>query len=101
MHTPSEQIRALTEAGARMRSDNEQLERANADLKAANKLFEQRVRLLQVVVTILLASIASFGVESAAKMLGVTAQTAFGSATGVFFAVIAASMARLSFMRRA
>jgi hypothetical protein len=100
MPTPSEQIRALTESNAGLRGVNEQLERVAADLKATNRLLEQRIRLLQVVVTILLASIASFSIELAARMLGATVQTAFGSATGVFFAVIAASIAILSFMRR-
>jgi hypothetical protein len=98
---PSEQIRALTDANARLRAEKEQSERDNADLKAANTLLAQKIRFLQVVVTILLASIASFSVELATRALGATAQIAFGSATGVFFAVIAASIAILSFIRHA
>jgi hypothetical protein len=101
MPTPSEQIRALTDANARLRADREQSERDNAGLKATKTLLEQRIRLLEVVVTILLASIASLSVELATRTLGATAQIAFGSATGVFFAVIAASIAILSFIRHA
>jgi hypothetical protein len=101
MPTPSEEISALTEVNARLRADKERVERDNADLRAAKTLLEQKIRLLQVVVTILLASIASLSVELATRTLGATPQIAFGSATGVFFAVIAASIAILSFIRHA
>jgi hypothetical protein len=101
MPTPTEQTRALTEANARLEADKGQLERTNADLEVTNKLLERQIRLLQVAVTISLAGIASLSAELATRMLGATAQTAFGTATVVFFAFITASIAILGFMHRA
>ena len=50
--------------------------------------------------TILLASSGGLGVGLAVSMAGAAVQTALSSATGVFFAVIMASIAILTFMRR-
>jgi hypothetical protein len=99
--TPSkQQIQALTDANVGLQASKSQLERAIADLKTTNGLLEQKIKLLEVAVTILLASSASLSTGLAIRMVGATAQTAFSSATGVFFAVIVASIAILSFMRR-
>ena len=101
MPTPSEQIRALTDANSRLLTDKEQLERVNTHLNETNRILGQRNRVLQVVVIILLASIASLSSDLVTKTMGATAQISFGSATGVFFAVIVASMAILSFIHHA
>jgi hypothetical protein len=77
-----------------------QLERANTELKAANDNLEHKIKSLQVAVTILLASSGGSGVGLAVSMAGAAVQTALASATGVFFAVIMASIAILTFMRR-
>jgi hypothetical protein len=84
--TSSEQFQALT--------------RDNNDLKAFNSLLEQKVKSLQMAITILLASIVGLSIGLTTSMAGATAQTALESATGAFFAVIAASIAILSYMRR-
>jgi len=97
---PSEQIQALTGTNAALQAENAQLERANADLKAANDLLEQKIKSLQVTVTILVASSGGLVVDLATRMAGAGAQIALASATGVFFAVIMASIAILTFMRR-
>lgn len=94
------QIQALTDANAVLRADNTQLEKANADLKAANRLLEQKLKSLQVAVTILLAISGGLSVGLATSMAGATAQIALSSAAGVFFGVIMASMAILAFMHR-
>jgi hypothetical protein len=61
---------------------------------------EKKIRFLEVVVTILLASSGGSSVGLAASMSGATAQTALVSASGVFFGVIMASIAILTFMHR-
>ena len=83
---PTEQIQALTDTNAA-------LQRANSDLEAANDLLEKRIKSLQVAVTILLASSGGLGVGLATSMAGAAVQTALASATGVFFAMITASIA--------
>jgi hypothetical protein len=98
--TPSDQIQALTDTNAALQADNAQLERDNAGLKADNDVLRQKVKSLQVTVTVLLASGGGLGVGLATSMAGATVQTALASATGVFFAVIMASIAILTFMRR-
>jgi bifunctional ADP-heptose synthase (sugar kinase/adenylyltransferase) len=107
MPMAADQIRALTEANAQLGADKGQLERVSAELGESNKLLEQenghlkqQVRLLQVAVTISLAGITSLSAELATRMLGATAQTAFDTATVVFFAFITASLAILGFMHR-
>jgi hypothetical protein len=97
---PSEQIKAVTDVNAVLRADNARLERANADLKAANRSVEQKLKSLQVAVAILLAVSGGLGVGLATGMAGATAQTAFSSAAGVFFGVVMASMAILVFVHR-
>src|ERR1700732_2746901 len=59
---PSEQIRALNDSNVILQADNAGLEKANVDLKAENDLLKQRIKSLQVAVTILLASTAGLGV---------------------------------------
>jgi len=98
--TPSERIQALTDTNAALQAKNAQLERTSADLKAANDNLEHKIKSLQVAVTILLASSGGLGVGLAVSMAGAAVQTALASATGVFFAVIMASIAILTFMRR-
>jgi hypothetical protein len=97
---PSEQMRPVTDVNAVLRADNARLERANADLKAANRLLKQKLKSLQVAVAILLAVSGGLGVGLATGMAGATAQTAFSSAAGVFFGVVMASMAILVFVHR-
>ena len=71
-----------------------------ADLKAANERLEQKIKALQVAVTILLASSGGLTVGLATSLAGAAAQTALASAIGVFFGVMMASIAILTFMRR-
>jgi hypothetical protein len=89
----SDEIRALTEA--------------NADLTAANrlqeqkiKLREQQVRFLQVTVAVLLACTGGLAVGLATCIARASALTALSSAFAVFVGVIMASMAILSYIRR-
>jgi hypothetical protein len=84
--TPSDQIRALTAN--------------NAELKAVNHRQEQKIKSLQVVVTILLASTAGLGVGLGATLAGAGVPVALASASAVVFGVITASIAILTFMRR-
>ena len=97
---PSEQIRALNDSNIVLQADNAGLEKANMDLKAENNLLRQRIKSLQVAVTILLASSAGLSVGLATSTAGAKVQTAIASATAVFFGVIMASIAILTFMRR-
>jgi hypothetical protein len=97
---PSVQIQALTDTNAALQAKNAQLEGTNVDLKAVNDNLEHKIKSLQVTVTILLACCGGLGVGLAVSMAGAAAQTALASATGVFFAVIMASIAILTFMRR-
>lgn len=76
-----------------------ELEKANAELRAANDLLRQKVKSLQMAVVILLACSAGLGVGFALSMEGASVQIALASATTVLFAVIMASIAILTFMR--
>jgi hypothetical protein len=96
----SEEFRALADANALLWSEKMQLIRDNGDLKTFNSLLEQRIKSLQVAITILLASNAGLGVGLATSMAGSAAQSALASATGAFFAVITVSIAILIYMRR-
>jgi hypothetical protein len=77
-----------------------QLARDNGDLQKFNGLLEQRIKSLQVAITILLASNAGLGVGLATSMAGAAAQSALTSATGAFVAVITVSIAILHYMRK-
>jgi hypothetical protein len=66
---------------------------------ATESLLEQRIRSLQVILALLLAITAGLAVGMATSMAGADVQVALESATGVFFAVIMASMAVLSYVR--
>ena len=96
----SKQAQILADANATLRAYNTQLKRVNVDLKAANHRMEQEVRFLQVAVTILLSSSVGLGVAMATSMARATAQVSISSALAAFFAVIMASVAMLTFMRR-
>jgi hypothetical protein len=82
----SDEIRALTEA--------------NAELKATNRLQEQKIRFLQVTAAVLLACIGGLAVGMATCIAKASAVTALGSAFAVFVGVIMASVAILSYMHR-
>lgn len=97
---PSGQMQALSDANAALLNEKMQLERGNSDLKAINDALERKIGLLQVAVTILLAGSGSLIAGTATRMAGAAMQTALASATGVFFAVIMASIAILAFLRR-
>lgn len=97
---PSEQIRALNDSNVVLQADKDRLEKANMDLKAENELLKQKIKSLQVAVTILLASSAGLSVGLATSTAGAKVQTAIASAAAVFFGVIMASIAILTFMRR-
>lgn len=90
---PSDQIKTLTDTNALLTAESAQLKRAVTDLENKNKF-------LKVIVAILLASNGGSGVGLATSMSGATAQTALISATGVFFSVIIASIAIMTFMHR-
>jgi len=98
--TPSKQLQALISDNAGLQAGKMELERSNDDLKAANIALEQRIKYLQVAVTILLASSVSLSIGLATSMAGVAPQLALTSATGTFFAVITASIAILIYLRR-
>ena len=85
---------------AALQADNAQLHTVNADLKAANLRLEQKVKVLQVAVTVLLGGLGGMGVGLAACMAGASVQIALSSACAVLFGVIMASMAILGHMRR-
>lgn len=91
--TPSEQVQGPV-------SGNTALQAANAQLRAANGLLEQKIRVLQVTATILLAISAGSIVGMATRMTGAAVPTALGSGFGVFFAVIMALMAILGFVHK-
>lgn len=91
---------SLAEANVILHAEKVRLEEVNTSLEAANNSLEQKVRSLQVCATILLACCGGLGAGLAARIAGATAQTSFTSATGVFFALIMASIAILNFMRR-
>ena len=97
---PSNQIQALIDANAVLHVENEEFRSTNVDLKEANALLEQKIKFLQVAVTFLLASSGGLGVGLATSMSGAAMQTALASAAAVFFGVIMASIAILTFMRR-
>jgi hypothetical protein len=82
----SDEIRALTEA--------------NAELKATNRLQEQKIRFLQVTATVLLACICGLAAGLGTCIARASALTALSSAFGIFIGVIMASMAILGYMRR-
>jgi mevalonate kinase len=84
--TPSNQTRGLTYI--------------NAELKATNERLEQKIKSLQVAVTILLASTAGLGVGLGTCLAGAEISVALASAAAVVFGVITASIAILTFMRR-
>ena len=94
------QIQELAEINAVLLADKAHLERSYDELKTTNSLLEQKIKSLQVVVAILIAGSGGLGVGLATSLTGATIQTALVSATGVFFAMIMASIAILTFMRR-
>jgi ABC-type phosphate transport system auxiliary subunit len=96
----SEQFQALTDANRKLQADKMLLQRVNSDLKAGKSLLEQRIKSLQVAITILVAGSVGLSIGLATSMAGATAQTALASATGAFFAVITVSLAILMYMRR-
>jgi hypothetical protein len=61
---------------------------------------EQRIKSLQVIITMLCASSVGLAVGLATSVTGATTQVSLSSAIGVFFAVVMASMAILTYMRR-
>jgi hypothetical protein len=97
---PSEQVLALNEFNAVLRADNTELERANVSLRAENDQLKQKVKYLQVAATILIATSAGSGVGFVTSAVGVVVPTAITSAAAVFFGVIMASIAILTFMRQ-
>lgn len=90
---PSKKIQALQD-------DNAKLERANDSLKTERDQLRQKIKFLQIAVSVLLGTSASLAVGLAIRMAGVAAGTALTAATTAFFAVIMASMAVLNYMRR-
>jgi hypothetical protein len=72
------------------------LERVIADLETA----KQKIKSLQVAVTILLAGFGSLVVGMATRAAGATVSVALGSAASVFSAGVVASVAILVFIYR-
>jgi hypothetical protein len=97
---PSEQITDSSSNHASAQVKITQLEKEIIDLKATNELLERKVRFLQVTAVVLLASCAGLCAGFAISMAGVALQAALVSATGVFFAVVTASIAILTYTRR-
>jgi len=83
------QIQALTAANA-------QLETANADLRTECDRLRQKIKFLQIAISISLGSDAGLAIG----MAGVAASTLLTAATTVSFAVITVSLAILTYMRR-
>jgi hypothetical protein len=90
---------SLAEVNVILHVEKVRLDEANASLRAANSLLEQKVKALQVGATILLASCGGLCAALAAHIAGASAQVSFTSATGVFFALIMAMIAILNFLR--
>jgi len=93
---PSKQIQALTDTNAALQADNAKLEKDNADLKLTCELQKQKIKSLQVAVSILLGSAAGLAIG----MAGVAASPLLTTAITVSIAVISLSIAILTFMRR-
>jgi exonuclease VII small subunit len=68
--TPPEQLRALTDANAGLQALKAQLERSIEALETKKILLEQKIKLLEVTVTILLACTASLSTGLAIRMVG-------------------------------
>jgi hypothetical protein len=73
---------------------------ARSDLEVAREMLEQKIKYLQVIVAILLATVAGLSVGLGAGLAGATVTIALSSAVAVAFGVITASIAILTFMRR-
>lgn len=73
---------------------------ANAELRAANGLLEQKVKTLQVAVTVFIAIALALCAGLAARAAGGTMQIALGLGITVLFAMIMASIAILTYLRR-
>jgi mevalonate kinase len=97
---PSDQIQVLVDANTVLQANITQLERENADLNAVKDRLEQKIKSLQVGVTILLATTAGLGVGLGASLAGAAVSTALAYATAAVFGVITASIAILTFMRK-
>ncbi len=74
--------------------------KANSDFEVAKEKLEQKIKSLQVVVTILLAIAAGLGVGLGTSLAGAAAPVALAAAGAVVFGVITASIAILTFLRR-
>ena len=94
------QVQELAEINAVLLAEKARLERSYEELETANSLLEQKIKSLQVAIAILIAGSGGLGVGLATSLTGAAVQTALVSATGVFFAMIMASIAILTFMRR-
>ena len=97
---PSGQIQSLTDTNSVLQANNAQLERENANLRATNGRLEQKIKSLQVGVTILLATTAGSGVGLGTSLAGAAVSIALASAAAVVSGVITASIAILTFMRK-
>jgi len=95
---PSKRRQALANINTELQTDNEKLERSNADLKTKCGLLEQQNKRLKIAVVLLLASSISVGVGMGAGMSRFSPGAALTLATTVFFAVITVSLAILNYM---
>ena len=93
-------VYALTDANAALRADKARLERDTAELRALTGRLDQRIRSLQVVVALLLATALGLAVGLTTSMTGSGVQAALGSAAAMFFTVITTSIVVLSYIRR-
>jgi hypothetical protein len=96
----SPEVRTLAGANAALRADQACLEKEIEELGDLTVQLEQKIRSLQVVVTLLLAITLGLTVGLTTSMTGSGVQAALGAATGVFFAVILTSITVLSYIRR-
>lgn len=94
------EVPALSGANAALRADKARLEKEIEGLGDLTVRLEQKIRSLQVAVTLLLAITLGLAVGLTTSMTGSGVQAALGAATGVFFAVILTSIAVLSYIRR-
>lgn len=96
----SDQIKALTDTNSVLQANNARLETENTDLRETRDRQEQKIKSLQVGVTILLATSAGLGMGLGTRLAGATVSIALSSAAAVVFGVITASLAILNFMRK-
>ncbi len=96
---PVGRVQALIETNNALEAENTQLQQALKTMEAAKLHLEQRIKLLQLGVAILLAACGALTVGLVTGAVGAPLAVSVGSATVAFIGLITATIAVLNYLR--